>query len=71
MKIYIQKVSNNPSNTLLEVYAQNTRPVCKIYEEDFIEGLTDKQIEQLENGKYEFNVDGKFLFDRCKTWFGL
>ena len=70
MKIEINRTSNNPSNTLLDVYAHNTRPLCRIYEEDFERILSDRQLKRLEDGKTLFNVQEKDLFTLCQTWFG-
>lgn len=66
MKVEINRTSTNPANTMLEVYAHNTRPFCKIYEEDFMELLSDNQINQLENGKIEFDINKQHLIARCK-----
>lgn len=66
MEIEINRTSDNPANTMLEVYAHNTRPFCKIYEEDFIELLSDNQIKKLENGETKFNVNKQHLIARCK-----
>ena len=69
MKIEIQQVSNNPANTILEVYSDNTRPIWRIWEEDFIEMLTSNQLKAFENGDFKFNVTRQELFNNCKEWY--
>lgn len=70
MKVEIQRINNNPANSMLEVYYDNNRPICKIWEEDFIELLTDKQVQLLENGKIRFDVNRMELLVKSKQWFG-
>ena len=70
MKVEIQTISNDPANSMLEVYYDNNRPICKIWEEDFVELLTDKQIQLLEKGKIRFDVNRMELLVKSKNWFG-
>lgn len=70
MKVEIQRINNDPANSMLEVYYDNNRPICKIWEEDFIELLTDKQVQLLENGKIRFDVNRMELLVKSKKWFG-
>lgn len=71
MKVEIQRINNDPANSMLEVYYDNNnRPICKIWEEDFIELLTDKQVQLLENGKIRFDVNRMQLLEKSKKWFG-
>ena len=70
MKVEIQRINNNPTNSMLEVYYDNNRPICKIWEEDFIELLTDRQVELLEKGKIRFEVNRMELLVKSKNWFG-
>lgn len=70
MKVEIVKISASPSDTLLDVYTHNTRPLCRIYEEDFTELLSDKNIELMYSGQTVFTVNSNDLFTKSKTWFG-
>ncbi len=69
MKVQIQRASDNPANTMLEVYTDNTRPLCKIWEEDFAEILSDRQVDMLEAGKHIFNVNRAELNEKSKVWY--
>lgn len=69
MKVEIQRLSTDPANTMLEVYSNNTRPVCKIWEEDFVEILSKRQVKMLEKGEHKFNVSHEQLFMKSKVWF--
>lgn len=69
MLIEVQRSSSDPSNTMLEI-TQQYKVIGKIYEEDFVELLTDKQLELLEKGKYRFNIDKNKLIDASKQWIG-
>lgn len=67
MKIEIQQITNDPANSLLHVYAGSTRPICSIYEEDFSELLTQKQLEKFVDGGSEFDVSKFNLLQKAKT----
>lgn len=70
MKVTIQQINSNPASTMLAAYTTNTRPVCYIYEEDFINHvLTDRQYQLLEKGAITFNVPELELFEASKQWF--
>lgn len=69
MKIEIESTSNNPANTLMHVYDGNTRPLCSIYEEDFAEVLTERQLVKFENGENKFDVNKSELLNKAKTIF--
>ena len=69
MKVEIQRVSNDPANTMLEVYSNGIRPICKIWEEDFAEILSERQLKMLENGVVKFSVSHEQLFMKSKQWF--
>lgn len=69
MKVEIQRLSTDPANTILEVFSNNTRPVCKIWEEDFAEILSERQLKMLERGEHKFNVSHEQLFMKSKVWF--
>lgn len=69
MKVEIQRLSNDPANTMLEVYSNGIRPICKIWEEDFIEILSERQFKLLEKGEHTFNVSHEQLFMKSKVWF--
>ena len=71
MKVEIQRLSTDQANTMLEVYSNNNlRPVCKIWEEDFAEILSERQLKLLENGEHKFSVSHEQLFMKSKEWFG-
>lgn len=55
IKYEIYQLSSNPSNSTLRIYKQ-VQPVCDIYEEELYECLSDNQIKQWENGKFEFSA---------------
>jgi hypothetical protein len=69
MKVSIQRVNDDPANTMLEVYYDNnSRPICHIWEEDFVELLTDKQFHLFEKGQFKFEVNKIALMDKSKHW---
>ena len=71
VKIEIQKLNSNPADTMLECYEHKEhRPLCKIYEEDFVELLTDNQLSNFEKGKIRFDVNRMELLVKSKQWFG-
>lgn len=72
MKVEIQKLNNNPANTIMNVYDINgLRPICDMYEEDFIEILSDKQLSAFMNGEFRFNINKDTLFEKSRKWFGV
>lgn len=72
MKVTVQQHSPDPANTLLDVYKDGeNRPCCTIYEEDFIELLSDSEYERFTEEKIEFNVNATQLFVKCKLGFAL
>ncbi len=70
MKVEIQRASINPANTMLEVYSNGVRPICKILEEDFAEILSERQLKMMEKGETKFSVSHELLFMNCKEWYG-
>ena len=70
MKVKISKHNTDPANTLIDVYSHNTRPFCRMYEEDFAELLSETDIARMENGETNFDVNKHHLIINCKTYFG-
>jgi len=69
MKVVVQYNSPDFAFDMLDVYTDGLRPICRIWEEDFCELLTDKQIEKFQNGQYKFDVNKIQLLDKAKTIF--
>lgn len=70
IRFTIQKTSDDPANSLCELYGEKRNlPFCKIYEDDFCETLTEKQFSQFKKGQNKFIVSENLLIDRSKKWF--
>lgn len=72
LHVEIQRASTDPSNTMLEVYiVDETLPICTIWEEDFVELLTDRQYKLMEKGANRFYMFRDPLVNACKHWFNM
>lgn len=69
---------NNTGGEILHVYEVHnrrckntgTRPICSIWEDDFLNLLSEKEYEKAtEGGKIYFEVNKIELFNNCKTKF--
>ena len=69
MKVEIIQHSLHPTDTLLEVYNNDGFLICRIYEDDFSEILSDNQLTYLENGETIFDIDYEELLTHAKTIF--
>ena len=69
MKIEIQKSNDNPASGLMELYRIGSlRPFCKIQEDDFIEILTDYQLNKFESGSFKFDIKYELIIQNSKTY---
>lgn len=72
LHVEIQRMSTDPANTMLEVYiVDENLPICTIWEEDFVELLTDRQYKLMEKGAYRFYMFREPLLDSCIRWFNM
>ncbi len=69
MKVEINRMSSNPANDMLEVYASNTRPVAQIEADDFAEILSERQLCNYLSGETKFNVNENDLMEASKKYF--
>lgn len=78
MKIQINSLDNGSGcYPMLEVYKvtdkfnnTDTRPICKIWEDDFCELLTDRLINKMyDKGQIIFNVDKNKLAEKVKDFY--
>lgn len=70
MKVEIYNNSTDPANSILHCHElKSLRAFCSIYEEDFIELLTDDQYKLLEKGRTIFNIDKQELLMKSKSVF--
>lgn len=77
MKIQINSLDNGSGcYPMLEIYRitdkfnnTETRPIAKIWEDDFCELLTDRQIDKLYEGKINWNIDKAKLTERVKDFY--
>lgn len=63
--LHVYEVTNRKSKTTAP------RPFCSIYEDDFLDLLSEAESDKAANGKIHFNVNKMELFTRCKRGFSI